>query len=147
MYTFTAHMHPCKKNLGLDPTIHYTIMKEYYYSITQLLYRIWSTSHTTHLIIIILLSSMLSYQLYSTTNQLRWIERLKPFYEAYTGPCHDHYCFWPGFLLLVRTGLFIMNSLVPSHIGTFFQIKMLITAVSFVLIISLACISLQKVAY
>ena len=33
-----------------------------------------------------------------------------------------------------------MNSLIPSHIGTFFQIKMLITAVSFVLIISLACI-------
>ena len=40
-----------------------------------------------------------------------------------------------------------MNSLVPSHIGTFFQIKMLIMAVRFVLIISLACISLQKVAY
>ena len=38
-----------------------------------------------------------------------------------------------------------MNSLVPSHIGTFFQVKMLITAVSFVLIISLACISPQGV--
>ena len=38
-----------------------------------------------------------------------------------------------------------MNSLIPSHIGTFFQIKMLITAVSFVLIISLACISPQGV--
>ena len=76
---------------------------------------------------------------------LRWVERLRPFYEAYTGPCRDHYRFWPGFLLLVRTGLFIMNYLVPSHIGTFFQIKMLITAVSFVLIISLACISPQGV--
>jgi hypothetical protein len=38
-----------------------------------------------------------------------------------------------------------MNSFIPSHIGTFFQIKMLITAVSFVLIISLACISPQGV--
>ena len=38
-----------------------------------------------------------------------------------------------------------MNSLVPSHIGTFFQMKMLIMAVSFVLIISLACISPQGV--
>ena len=76
---------------------------------------------------------------------LRWVERLRPFYEAYTGPCRDYYRFWPGFLLLVRTGLFIMNSLVPSHIGTFFQMKMLITAVSFVLIISLACISPQGV--
>ena len=32
---------------------------------------------------------------------LRWVERLRPFYEAYTGPCRDYYRFWPGFLLLV----------------------------------------------
>ena len=76
---------------------------------------------------------------------LHWVERLRPFYEAYTGPCRNYYRFWPGFLLLVRTGLFIMNSFVPSHIGTFFQIKMLITAVSFVLIVSLAWISPQGV--
>ena len=38
-----------------------------------------------------------------------------------------------------------MNSFIPSHIGIFFQIKMLITAVNFVLIISLACISPQGV--
>ena len=76
---------------------------------------------------------------------LRWVERLRPFYEAYTGPCRDHYRFWPGFLLFIRTGLFIMNSLIPSHIDTFFRIKMLITAVVFVLVISLACISPQGV--
>ena len=76
---------------------------------------------------------------------LRWVERLRPFYEAYTGPCRDHYRFWPGFLFLLRTALFIMNSFIPSHIGAFFQIKMLITAVSFVLIISLACISPQGI--
>ena len=76
---------------------------------------------------------------------LRWVERLRPFYEAYTGPCRDHYRFWPGFLLLVRTGLFIMNYLVPSHIGTLFQIQMLVTTISFMLIISLACISPQGV--
>ena len=70
-----------------------------------------------------------------------WVERLRPFYEAYTGPCRDHYCFWPGFLFFVRTGLFIMNSLIPSHIDTFFKVKMLITAIVFVLIISLVCIS------
>lgn len=72
---------------------------------------------------------------------LHWVERLRPFYEAYTGPCRDHYRFWPGFLLFVRTGLFVMNSLIPSHIDVFFRMKMLITAVTFVLVISLACIS------
>ncbi len=29
---------------------------------------------------------------------LRWVERLRPFFEAYTGPCRVHCRFWPGFL-------------------------------------------------
>ena len=100
------------------------------------------------LVMLYFMSSLLFIQCLQKRSEipcLRWIERLRPFYEAYTGPYRDYYRFWPGFLLLVRTGLFIMNYLVPSHIGTFFQIKMLITAVSFVLIISLACISPQGV--
>ena len=37
---------------------------------------------------------------------LRWVERLRPFHEAFTGPCHDNYRFWPGFLFLMRVLLF-----------------------------------------
>ena len=33
----------------------------------------------------------------------RWIQRLKPFLDAFTGPHTDHGRFWPGLLLLVRT--------------------------------------------
>ena len=33
---------------------------------------------------------------------LRWVNKMRPFYEAYTGPCRDNYRFWPGFLLLMR---------------------------------------------
>ena len=70
----------------------------------------------------------------------RWVVKLRPFYEAFTGPCHDNYRFWPGFLLFIRTGLYIMNSLIPSYSDVFFRIKMLVTAAICVLIMSLACI-------
>jgi predicted outer membrane repeat protein len=71
---------------------------------------------------------------------LRWIIKLKPFYDAYTGPCRDSYRFWPGFLLFMRTGIYIMNSTVPAYSVVFFQLKMLITAAICVIIMSLACI-------
>ena len=71
---------------------------------------------------------------------LRWIVKLKPFYDAYTGPCRDSYRFWPGFLLFMRTGLYILNSTIPAYSVVFFQLKMLITAAICVLIMSLACI-------
>ena len=98
--------------------------------------------------VLYLISSLLFIQCLQKRSEflcLRWVERLRPFYEIYSGHCCDHYRFWPGFLLLVRMELFITDSLIPSHIGTFFQIKMLITSVFFVLIISLACISPQGV--
>ena len=38
---------------------------------------------------------------------LRWVERLRPFFEAFTGPCNDNARFWPGLLLLLRLGLCI----------------------------------------
>ena len=72
---------------------------------------------------------------------LRWVEKLRPFYEAYTGPCCDNYRFWPGFLLFMRSGLYIMNLLIPRAYNTlFFQLKMILTAAIFVIIMSLACI-------
>ena len=71
---------------------------------------------------------------------LRWVERLRPFYEACNGPCHDNYRFWPGFLLFMRSGLYTINSLIPSYIDAMFRIKMLVTAAVFVIIMSLSCI-------
>ena len=40
----------------------------------------------------------------------RWIEKSRPFFEAFTGPCRDHYRFWPGFLMLMRTGMYLLNT-------------------------------------
>ena len=62
---------------------------------------------------------------------LRWVERLRPFFEAYTGPCNDNCRFWPGFLLLLRLALFVVSAqktTIPLFAGICF------------LIIPLACI-------
>ena len=39
---------------------------------------------------------------------LRWVNKLRPFFDANTGPCRDHYQFWPGILLFARLGLYIV---------------------------------------
>ena len=39
---------------------------------------------------------------------LFWVRRLKPFFDAYTGPYKDKYSFWIGLLLLVRSSLFLV---------------------------------------
>ena len=36
-----------------------------------------------------------------------WVVRLKPLFDAYTGPYKKNCRFWTGFLLLVRVGLFV----------------------------------------
>ena len=41
---------------------------------------------------------------------LRWVNKLRPFFDANTGPCRDHYCFWPGFLLFARLLLYFSTS-------------------------------------
>ena len=40
---------------------------------------------------------------------LRWVNKLRPFFEANTGPCRDQYRFWPGFILLLRLGMTIYS--------------------------------------
>ena len=37
---------------------------------------------------------------------LKWINKLRPFFDASSGPCRDHHRFWPGFLLFARLALF-----------------------------------------
>ena len=42
---------------------------------------------------------------------LAWVRRLKPLFDAYTGPYKDKHRYWPGLLLVVRVVLFIIFSL------------------------------------
>ena len=41
---------------------------------------------------------------------LSWVRRLKPLFDAYTGPYKDKHCYWPGLLLVVRAVLFLVFS-------------------------------------
>ena len=38
---------------------------------------------------------------------LKWINKLKPFFDASSGPCRDNYRFWPGLLLFARLALYV----------------------------------------
>ena len=40
-----------------------------------------------------------------------WVKKLKPLFDAYTGPYKDRYQFWTGFLLIVHTNLFLIFTL------------------------------------
>ena len=40
-----------------------------------------------------------------------WVKKLKPLFDAYTGPYKDRYRFWTGFLLIIRTILFLIFTL------------------------------------
>jgi len=40
-----------------------------------------------------------------------WVKKLKPLFDAYTGPYKDRYRFWTGFLLVIRTILFLIFTL------------------------------------
>ena len=45
---------------------------------------------------------------------LRWVDKWRPFFEAYTSPCHINYRFWPGFLFFTRLTLSTFGSLLRN---------------------------------
>jgi hypothetical protein len=47
---------------------------------------------------------------------MSWVQRLKPFFDAYTGPCKPDHCYWTGVLLIVRIVLLLIFTLYsPIH--------------------------------
>jgi len=64
-------------------------------------------------------------QRHSSFKLLRWVQRLKPLLDAYTGPYKDKYRFWTGLLLLVRAVLFLaiaVNALGDPSLNLLFVI-------------------------
>ena len=49
-------------------------------------------------------------QIFSHYKPFLWVNKLKPLFDAYTGPYKDRHRYWTGLLLLVRIGLFIVFS-------------------------------------
>ena len=50
-------------------------------------------------------------QCWSSYRVLFWVKKMKPLFDAYTGPYKDRHRYWTGLLLLVRTVLFLIFSL------------------------------------
>ena len=71
---------------------------------------------------------------------LRWYLRLRPFYEAFTGPCHNNYRFWPGFLYIMRTGLCCLTINISVNQSHYRQLRMVATSFACILVMLLACI-------
>ena len=69
---------------------------------------------------------------------LQWVERLRPFYEAYTGPCNDSYRFWPGLLYILRSGLYALELTTQSYVYHIKHLKMIATSLVCVVIMLLS---------
>ena len=71
----------------------------------------------------------------------RWVEKMRPFFEAYTGPCRDYYQFWPGFIMFMRTVMDIINIVIASFFLSPSQGKLIYvgTASMCVIILTLSC--------
>ena len=50
-------------------------------------------------------------QHWSSYRVLFWVKKLKPLFDAYTGPYKDKHRYWTGLLLLVRIALFLIFSM------------------------------------
>ena len=71
----------------------------------------------------------------SDTPLLYWVNKIKPLFDAYTGPCKDRYRFWPGLLLLLLTILVFIFSL-NDHDSP--DVKLMLTTISCFLVLALA---------
>ena len=66
---------------------------------------------------------------------LFWVNKLKPFFDAYTGPYRDRYRFWPGLLLLLLCILIIIFSLNNLDRP---NMKLMLTAINCFFVLALA---------
>ena len=71
---------------------------------------------------------------------LFWVVKLKPVFDAYTGPCRDNQRFWPGLLLVIRTILFIIYAIHAQNI-TSEKSKFMLTSGVSIFILIVACVS------
>ena len=88
-----------------DGNIDYLKGKHIPLFIATLLLLLISLPYTVILIFIQLL------QKFSSHRVLFWVKKLKPLFDAYTGPYKDRHRYWTGLLLLVRIVLFLIFSL------------------------------------
>ena len=70
-------------------------------------------------------------QKYTNHKWLRWITKMKPFFDAHFGPFKDKHGYWFGIMLLVRVKLFLVYAITQTNPN----IGLLITAIVGVLVL------------
>ena len=70
-------------------------------------------------------------QKYTNRKWLRWITKMKPFFDAYFGPFKDKHGYWFGIMLLFRVKLFLVHAITQTNPN----IGLLVTAVVGVLVL------------
>ena len=73
---------------------------------------------------------------------LHWINRWKPFYDAYYGPLKDKHHYWVGLLLIVRGVLFIIFALTSANVPAINLLLMVLISSSL-----LAYTTIMKLVY
>jgi len=105
-FSFTSVSQPNGQNAKLvwllDGNVHYFSGKHIALLIASLLFTILFLIPYT--LIVCFIQHL---QHHSSFRLLRWVQRLKPLLDAYTGPYKDRYRFWTGLLLFVRIILFL----------------------------------------
>lgn len=80
--------------------------------------------------LLILLGPLL--QAKSEYRLLKWINKLKPFLDAFYGPYNGRYCYWPGLLLLARWILFNIFAFISLGDGPY---KLLTVSIAIILLL------------
>ena len=112
-----------------DGNVDYLTNKHIPLFIAALLLLLISLPYTAILIFIQYLQHWSSYRV------LFWVKKLKPLFDAYTGPYKDKHRYWIGLLLLVRIVLFLIFSL---NIHESADINLLAIIVTVLLLLALA---------
>ena len=72
----------------------------------------------------------------STFKPLQWVERFRPFFEAFTGPCKDNYRFWPGLLFMCRGSLIVVSLLYQDPLNSLIRVTVIAAMSMFLLCLS-----------
>ena len=114
-----------------DGNIDYLTNKHIPLFIAALLLLLISLPYTALLIFIQYLQHRSNYRV------LFWVKKLKPLFDAYTGPYKDRHRYWTGLLLLVRIVLFLIFSLNTRGSSDINLLAIIITVLSLLVFLAI----------
>ena len=103
-------------NIEESPNMNNGHLKIYYvWAVDGTIPYLQNHKHTVFFILAVVLAAvtlpytltLLFIQCLRKTKFMFWVNKLKPLFDAYTGPYKDTYHFWTGFLLMMRIFLFV----------------------------------------